>query len=735
MQITVTCSSLRHLLGAGSFFLLGVASAAAESDSQVLLAATAPVEVLPGMVVRGETEADALVQEPFLTGVDGVRLFEGKRATVLDLDAFPKVQANNYRQALALTPGLLYSEESTPLVSLGYRGIGEPHRSQFLQVLKDGIPIHADPFGYPESYYTPPLDVVDRIEFVRGGSALMYGPQPGGALNYVTYQPRTDRELSGRSQHVFGSDGLYSTYNAFDGTSGPIGYLGYYNHRQSDGFRASNSDYVLDGGHFKLVYEPTEGSRWTLALDAYEEEHGEPGGLTFATGPNAVNYNVDRDAVSRPNDRFRLRRYVPSLRYDLTVSEATEVSLNVWGGYYERWSRRQRGGGFGTLPTGATANSTDIERQEFFTFGIEPRARHAWSGDEDGHVLTAGVQYYQSDSPRVDRRGADVDADAGKAFRESDRAVHYGGVFLENRFAWGRFSVTPGVRLEAIHQDLDSRNLDPVTGALVSRGEKDQLDFEPLFGLGLGYLLSEGLNLYANVSESYRTTIFTESLIVPSSGTVAPADLSPSKGIQYEVGFRGHPKSWVTWDTSLFFVDLDNKFGGTVTANNVTTLRNVGRSLNYGWDAAATIDLMGALDARDGADRVERFGSLNLYGNLTLLSAEIDGGISDGKRPQYAPEFMARAGLIYRWHERVKIAFLGTFMGGHFATDDENPMRAIPAYMTWDLTAEAAVYKEVVRLMAGINNLFDEDYYARIRGDGIDPAYGRNFYAGFSVAF
>jgi Fe(3+) dicitrate transport protein len=40
-----------------------------------------------------------------------------------------------------------------------------------------------------------------------------------------------------------------------------------------------------------------------------------------------------------------------------------------------------------------------------------------------------------------------------------------------------------------------------------------------------------------------------------------------------------------------------------------------------------------------------------------------------------------------------------------------------------------------VSITAGINNLFDEDYYSRIRSDGIDPAYGRNFYAGFGFTF
>jgi len=55
--------------------------------------------------------------------------------------------------------------------------------------------------------------------------------------------------------------------------------------------------------------------------------------------------------------------------------------------------------------------------------------------------------------------------------------------------------------------------------------------------------------------------------------------------------------------------------------------------------------------------------------------------------------------------------------------------------MVWDLTAEAKIYKDFVSLQAGINNIFGEDYYARVRDDGIDPAYGRNYYLGVTLAF
>ena len=683
------------------------------------------VQQLPGLVVTGEAEHENRVQPAFLPPVQGTEIYSGKKASVIDLDALPKVQANNYRQALAQTPGLLYSEETTPLVSLGYRGIGEPHRMQYLQVLKDGIPIHADMFGYPEAYYTPPLDVVDRMEFVRGGAGLMYGPHHAGALNYVTYQPRTDKPFSARTQHIFGSDNLYSTYNSVDGTVGRVGYLAYYNHRQSDGFRDANSDYQLDGGHFKVRYDIDPESNVTLAFDAYEEEHGEPGGLTEAA------FKADPDTTTKFHDRFQLRRYIPSVSYERALSEQTLVTVKGWGGYYERYSARQRGGGFGTVPTG-TDNS--IERQEFYTFGLDARVRHDYEFGGNQHTFVGGVMYYGADSPREDRRGATVDAEDGPLTSESQRDLHYGAVFLENRFSFGKFSVTPGFRLENIHQDVSSTTYDLATGAQTGEGDKDKLDVQPLVALGLAYQVTERTEAYASVAQTYRTTIFTES-VIPSSGAVISGDVDPSVGWTYELGYRGKAGEWLTWDSSVFLIDIDKKFGGTVTSGGTTELGDVGQTLNYGWDGALALDLVSAYDTWRTTDYARQYGSFSLYGSISLLHAELKGGQQDGNTPQYAPDYMVRTGVIYNWRDRAKVAFLGTFVDVHFATDDENPTRAIPSYVVWDLTAEVKIYKDYLSLMAGVNNIFNEQYYARVRSDGIDPAYGRNYYAGLSLTF
>ncbi|MBI3324776.1 MAG: TonB-dependent receptor, partial [Candidatus Omnitrophica bacterium] len=120
---------------------------------------------------------------------------------------------------------------------------------------------------------------------------------------------------------------------------------------------------------------------------------------------------------------------------------------------------------------------------------------------------------------------------------------------------------------------------------------------------------------------------------------------------------------------------------------------------------------------------------------LMLLDATFTEGPQDGKTPQYAPQYTMRFGAQYQFKDRVKVNLGSAFVDDHFADDSNLANQTVPSYKVWDLTGEVKLWKEYLTLFAGINNLFDERYYARIRSDGIDPAYERNVYGGVRVGW
>ena len=716
-----------------------------------LRAQDGPVTVMEQVEVEADYDRD--VEGAFLPDVEGTKINAGKKTTNIRLDEIPKVSNDNYRQVLATTPGVILSEETTPLLSIGIRGY-DPHRTQFFQVLEDGIPIMADMIGYPEAYYTPPLDAVDRIEIIHGGAALMYGPQPAGAINFVMKKPPLDTPFTLQSTNLAGSFGYYSNYTSVGGTIGRFGYYGYYDHQQTDGFREANSDFFLNAYGAMFALDATGPFRMYLNLTAYDEVHGEPGGLTLSGGPNAVNYNKNRNATSRFFDRMRISRYAVGLITEWDISDRTLFTFRAWWDYYLRFSRRQRGGGFGTLPTGPSAQTNQLETQQFYTFGIEPRVRHDWDWLGQTHTLTGGMMLYNTYSPRVDARGNSPTAMTGAIQNQSLRSTWYYSVFAENKFTIGNFSITPGVRLENVWQGVTEQKNAAKQAAGTHLSNEIVYNFVPLFGLGLEYTFTPGVQAYANVSQAYRPPIFTQA--VPTSpNTVVEGNLKESFIWNYEFGFRGEPVEWITWDTSFFMIDSSDQIGTrTADDGNVTVIENAGRSFVYGWDLFTQVDVIGLADfifnkrveplpAAKGSKEVvpaysswvDQFGSLSVYSALTLQSGEFISGPNTGRTPQYLPETIYRVGIIYNWRDRIKCSFMGTFVGSAYADDSNSSSRFIPAYDVWDLMVEARVYKDYVSIIGGVNNIFNRDYYARIRSDGIDPAAPRNWYAGVKVEF
>src|SRR4051794_24816361 len=214
-----------NLVSANSRFVIG-------SSESLSLAATSVTETaeVESVVVTGTWFDTCPVPYPALPPVEGTRINAGKKTSFIKPAEFPTFAGNDYREAMATTPGIVVSEEpQSPIINFGYRGLNS-QRSEFTQVLKDGVSIKNEQFGFPESHYTPMLDAVERIEIVRAGAALQFGPQPGGAINFVMKMPRVDAPFHFSTRNVFGSYDYYRNFTEVDGTVGRFGYYAYYDH-------------------------------------------------------------------------------------------------------------------------------------------------------------------------------------------------------------------------------------------------------------------------------------------------------------------------------------------------------------------------------------------------------------------------------------------------------------------------------------------------------------------------
>lgn len=670
-----------------------------------------PSVTLPDLVVTG-------AEDPSLGDVEGAQIFDSKKTTVVQLEHQPAPVRDDYRRAFATMPGLLVSEMAIPShVNLNYRGIGNPHESEYLMTLRDGIPIGSDLFGYPTTYYAPPLQTIDSIQFIRGGSSLLYGPQPGPKLNFVSRRPPVEGGPRFSTEHVFGSDSLYSTFNEVSGSVGRFGYLGSFHHREADGFR-DNADYTLDNGEIGLALRATEDSRLYFGFYGFESESGEAGRLTLPQ------YLADREQTTTPINRIWIDRYSPTLTLEQEISDDTLLIVKGWAAYQDRFSRRQNGGG----------TQTALDRQEFYSLGTDARVRHFWTGSDEEHALTAGVTLYSARSPRSRERNEGVsEARDGELVFDLDRRTHYGAAFAENRFQFGRFAVIPSARVDFVNLRVEENFND----------EKDLQDESfsravPLFGLGLSYEAGANHEIYANASQGYRPPKY-DDLVNPTRGAAGQGGApDESDVLNLELGLRGAPTSWFFYDTSLFFVDWDG-FVETQVIGADEIRSNSGRARYYGWETSAEVNLTRLYDDRAGSAYADRWGSFSLFGNVSFLNAEFVSGRHDGNTPAYAPDHMIKTGAVYRWQDRAKVSLTGVLLDDHFWQDSNTAgnvgTEKVAAYAVWDLALEANVYRDNVSLLAGINNLFDEDYYSRVRGDGIEVTQERNYYVGARLSF
>jgi Fe(3+) dicitrate transport protein len=682
-------------------------------------------------------------------------LFSGKKNEVLKLSNINgNFTTNNTREIFARIPGVtIWENEGSGIqINIGVRGLS-PNRSWELNTRQNGYDISSDVFGYPEAYYNPPLEAVETIELVRGGSSLQFGPQFGGMLNYVLKR-EAKKKFSYETQNTVGSYGLMSSYNAIGGHYKKFSYYVYNHSRSADGWR-ENSEYTVRNTHAFVEYRFTENTKVSAEYTNMDYKMQQAGGLT--------------DKQFKDNSRQSLRERnwfgtpwnVFSINFDTKINDNLTSNTKLFGLIGERNSV-----GFTATPNiedvinPATNNYANrrVDRDLYENYGIENRNIYKYKLGKINNNLAFGVRLYKAKTQRLqDGRGTtgsdfDLSID-GRYVRDLEFTTENMAAFAENQFKLtDKFSITPGIRYEYI-QNTGVGRFGISGGTDVAMPNKNISRSQTLFGLGLEYKFRT-TNIYANITQAFRPVLFSD-FTPPAVTDVIDPNLKDASGFNADLGFRGTFKKYLNFDFSLFYLSYNNRIGGIrqfinndPTQGTFLFRTNLGETVNKGIEGFANLNITRLFEIEKPYGNLDFFASVSFIDsrytdfrifntsgtapNVTITETNLS-----GNRVENAPRYIHNFGLS--WSNSAISATAQYRMSGRIFTDANNTVTPsangitgiLDDYRVFDLSTEYKFLKNY-NIRAGINNLFDEEYATRraggYPGPGILPGEGRTFY-------
>ncbi|MGA7296326.1 MAG: TonB-dependent receptor [Rhodanobacteraceae bacterium] len=661
-----------------------------------------------------------------MSEVSGTEITVTKKATVTHLDLQPTVIGNNLDQLLVRSPGVQVTQQPTPTqFNLSYRGLGNPQESEYVLVLRDGVPLASDWIGFPTLYAMPLAQSIADVQLIRGGSSLLYGPEPAPVINLVSRRPQPGAPLSASTEQVIGNHGLYSTYNAIEGSSGKWTFRADAAYVRSDGTRP-NADSQLRQGDLYVDYRPDAQQKWWLDLHATHAESGDPGRL------GVPQWQANPRATPTPWNRNWVDRYQLLLGHEREFGDWL-LTGKLWFGYQDLASR----GANGALPPQSPPGSTTVQDEQFRTRGVDLRARRKWG---QGNAFTIGAVAFHGDDPFRQWSNPDIYADrhdrSGTPRLRQSRSSDYLSVFAENVFRLPhKFHVVPSVRLERERVAVNESVRPPfLSRALINEADTR---YVPLFGLGIGNDFGHGNETYFNVSQGWRPLRYFD-MASPFSNVLAGNAPDPSKSLSWEAGVHGVPATGLYYDVSVFWIDFKNRIESQhINATDVINV-NTGDTRHRGFEGQINYDFLASTERADDGEHLEGFFSVSLLNARFTDSAD---PAQVGKVPAYAPHYLAKAGVTWRVENQIKASLTAVSSAAQYWQDSNQsggsgdtflPAR-IPAYTVVDFAVDWQL-TERVRLLGGVSNLGDRRYYSRVWRTGLEPAAGRSWYTGISLS-
>lgn len=713
-----------------------------DNDVQVTLSLLHKVKELERVTVRDVRQDFGFTR---LRNVEGFSIFAGKKTeAILPEKLTANRSTNNARQVYSKVAGMnIYENDGAGLqLSIGGRGL-DPNRTANFNVRQNGYDIAADALGYPESYYTPPVEALRRIQIVRGAASLQYGTQFGGLLNFEMKQPRAEDGVEVQSRNTVGSFGYLATFNSVNARSGKWSTYSFVQYKRGNGFRP-NSDFEAKTAYADLHYNYAENSHLGFEITHMDYLAQQPGGLTDAM------FKQDPRQSNRSRNWFKVDWNLLDLEWEHQISKATRFNVRSFALLANRRS-------LGFRPARPASPDNGNEREmingDFKNVGAEARLIHNYSWLEKDNVLLLGARLYRGFNHSIQGfgnakgTGPDFGFPVDSLILSDYRFPNQNAsLFAENIiYLNNRWSVTPGLRYEYIRTLADGYYRTPekdLAGNITNNKAIGENRVNPrgflLFGLGISYKPKEFVEFYGNISQNYRSVTFND-IRITNPTLIVDANIQDEKGYSADLGVRGNVRNVFNYDISTFSMLYSKRIGEIWKENSLIKIRtNIGKAFIAGIESYLELNVL-----KTGKKEYQDM-DWSLFTNTAVIYSRYIGSPYSnvkGKEVEFIPTLNMKFGSQWRY-KTFKTSLQYSYLSSQY-TDAQNSKVADPTATVGILPAYAVIDLSLsyeyrwLKLEGSVNNLTNKMYATRrasgYPGPGLLTADGRGFYFTFGV--
>lgn len=697
---------------------------------------------LPEITIVGKGSKSDYHQLPEIVGTS---IYAGKKNALIVVDNVQgNVVTNTMRQVMAKVAGIHIWESDPSGIQIGIAARGlSPNRSWEFNIRQNGYDIAADPFGYPEAYYNPQLQAVQRIEVVRGQGALQYGPQFGGMVNYILRNgSEFKKKVEFESQQTIGSNALFNSYNAIGGKTNKLHYYAFFDHRNGDGYR-ENSKYFTNSGYATTTYFITPKLSLTAEIMHSHIRSQQPGGLT----DDQLKENSKQSLRSR--NWFDIKWTTPAFILNYSINETTRWNTKLFATVGDRNSV----GFLQSITTKDSVNTLNgqfnnraLQIDNYRNYGFESRVITDYALGNLKNTLSVGVRLYKGSTHRrangkgTTGNGYDM-TEVGKYVSDINFNSQNAAAFFENIFRVNKkLLLIPGIRYEWLVGAANGRNGYTASGGeIVLQNIKRSRSFL-LAAIGAEYHITKGTEVYASFSQAFRPIQFAN-LQAPPTTDVIDENLKDSKGYNIDLGYRGKISNYLQFDVSFFYLQYNNRIGTLTTPGSPSNrlITNVGNSTSKGIESFVEWNIVKTFKQNTAYD-VSLF--ITYAFNNATYSSNFKDANTKGKKLENAPSHILRSGISLG-KKNILLTTQLNYVSQTFSDANNTVIPSansnnglIPAYTVADVTATYKVNSNVT-IKAGVNNIANTNYFTRraggYPGPGALPADGRTGF--LSVGF